>query len=59
MPVRTDERAQSRLTFTLQIDVGGAMAPMIEMLMSPLLQPAADDICRQIATALRGQHANN
>lgn len=51
--------ARSRLTFTLEVSPGGPMAPMVEMLMAPMLQPAADDICEQIRNALGGQHADS
>lgn len=42
----------SRLAGTLQLQPGGAMAPMIDMLMAPMLQPAAEDLVRGIRGAL-------
>lgn len=42
----------SRLTGKLQLQPGGAMAPMIDMLMAPMLLPAAEDLVRGIRGAL-------
>lgn len=42
----------SRLAGTLKLQPGGAMAPMIDMLMAPMLQPAAEDLVRGIRGAL-------
>ena len=44
----------SWLTFRLQVAPGGPMAPMVEMLMEPLLVPAAEDLSVQIQQALEG-----
>lgn len=42
----------SRLTGRLRLQPGGAMAPMIDMLMAPMLRPAAEDLVRGIRGAL-------
>jgi carbon monoxide dehydrogenase subunit G len=42
------------LTFTLSVTPGGAMAPMIEMLMRPLLEPSAEDFSLRIREQLEG-----
>jgi hypothetical protein len=44
----------SYLTFRLEVAPGGPMAPMVEMLMEPLLVPAAEDLSLQIQQALEG-----
>jgi carbon monoxide dehydrogenase subunit G len=44
----------SYLTFRLEVAPGGPMAPMVEMLMEPLLVPAAEDLSLQIKQALEG-----
>jgi carbon monoxide dehydrogenase subunit G len=44
--------ARTRLTFKLEAAAGGPMAPMIEMLMAPLLEPAAEDLTRSIQQAM-------
>ncbi|AWS47863.1 hypothetical protein [Streptosporangium sp. 'caverna'] len=46
---------RSRLTFHLEVSPGGPMAPMIELLMSPLLEPAAKDLAVGIRTELEGR----
>jgi carbon monoxide dehydrogenase subunit G len=43
------------LTFRLEVAPGGPMAPMVEMLMEPLLEPAAEDLSLQIQQALEGR----
>ena len=47
----------SWLTFRLEVQPGGAMAPMVEMLMAPLLEPAAEDLSLQIRQAIEGRSA--
>lgn len=42
------------LTFTLNVTAGGAMAPMVEMLMRPLLEPSAEDFSIRIREQLEG-----
>lgn len=44
----------SWLTFRIEVAPGGPMAPMVEMLMEPLLEPAAEDLSLQIRRALEG-----
>lgn len=51
-PAVAYEGEASRLTGKLQLQPGGAMAPMIDMLMAPMLQPAAEDLVRGIRGAL-------
>jgi Polyketide cyclase / dehydrase and lipid transport len=50
-PARSDAGA-SRLTFHLTITPGGPMAPMLELLMAPMLEPAAQDLGTGIRAAL-------
>lgn len=45
-------RDRSRLTFQLEVRPGGPMAPMLELLMSPMLEPAAEDLALGIRRAL-------
>lgn len=49
---------KSRLSFQLQVTPGGPMAPMLEVLMAPLMKPAADDICERIRIDLGGTDGN-
>lgn len=42
------------LTFTLDVTPGGPMAPMVEMLMRPLLEPSAEDFSTRIREQLEG-----
>jgi carbon monoxide dehydrogenase subunit G len=44
--------ARSRLTFKVQVSIGGPMAPMVELLMSPMLEPAAQDLADAIRRAV-------
>lgn len=44
--------SRSRLTFKLELSVGGPMAPMVELLMAPMLDPAAQDLADAIRTAV-------
>jgi carbon monoxide dehydrogenase subunit G len=41
------------LTFHLKISPGGPMAPMLELLMAPMLEPAAEDLAEGIRKALQ------
>ena len=50
-----DGRERSRLTFRLQMSVGGPMAPMVELLMAPMLEPAAQDLADAIRRAVETQ----
>jgi carbon monoxide dehydrogenase subunit G len=47
----------SVLTFKLRITPGGPMAPMLELLMAPMLEPAAEDLAAQIKAAVEGSGA--
>ncbi|GGO18822.1 SRPBCC family protein [Microbispora bryophytorum] len=42
----------SRLTFELHVQPGGPMAPMLELLMAPMLEPAVSDLTTGIRAAL-------
>jgi carbon monoxide dehydrogenase subunit G len=42
----------SLLTFHLTVSPGGPMAPMLELLMAPMLEPAAEDLADGIRKAL-------
>ncbi|MFI7033734.1 SRPBCC family protein [Microbispora rosea] len=44
--------AGSLLTFELQVQPGGPMAPMLEVLMAPMLEPAVSDLTKGIRAAL-------
>ncbi|MFC0527716.1 SRPBCC family protein [Phytohabitans kaempferiae] len=44
----------SRLVFHLEVAPGGPMAPMIELLMAPMIEPAAQDFLRDVRAALEG-----
>lgn len=55
-PVPKDgDGPRSRLNFHLEVSPGGPMAPMIELLMSPLLEPAAKDLAIGIRKELEGR----
>jgi carbon monoxide dehydrogenase subunit G len=43
---------QSRLEFQLRVSPGGPMAPMLELLMAPMLEPAAQDLADGIRKAV-------
>lgn len=54
-PAPSDEtEGRSRLTFRLRVSPGGPMAPMVDVLMEPMLEPAAEDLARGIRHALEG-----
>jgi carbon monoxide dehydrogenase subunit G len=46
---------QSRLEFRLQVAPAGPMAPMIELLMRPMVEPAAQDFLRNVRQDLEGR----
>lgn len=48
---------RSRLRFELQLTPGGPMAPMIELLMTPMVEPAAEDFLRNIRQALEARRS--
>jgi carbon monoxide dehydrogenase subunit G len=52
---KSSANAISRLTFKLEAAAGGPMAPMIEMLMAPLLEPAAEDLTQSIRQMIDGR----
>ncbi|MFY1638039.1 SRPBCC family protein [Solwaraspora sp. WMMB335] len=45
----------SRLRFHLQLTPGGPMAPMVELLMAPMVEPTAEDFLRNIRQALQAR----
>lgn len=47
----------SCLRFRLEVAPGGPMAPMLEMLMAPLLEPAAEDLSLRIREDIEGRAA--
>ncbi len=42
----------ARLTFTLRMDAGGPMAPLVNAMLAPALLPAAEDLATKIASHL-------
>ncbi|MFY1699731.1 hypothetical protein [Solwaraspora sp. WMMA2101] len=54
-PPRTD---RSRLRFHLQLTPQGPMAPMVELLMGPMVEPTAEDFLRNIRQALEARRAS-
>lgn len=48
---------RSRLTFKLEVRVGGPMAPMVELLMAPMLEPAAQDLADAIRRAVEARES--
>lgn len=46
---------RSRLAFHLEVAPGGPMAPMVELLMRPLVEPAAQDFLREIQQAVAAE----
>ncbi len=50
----SDPAERCMLTFALEVTPGGPMAPMVEMLMRPLLEPAAEDLSTQIRQGIEG-----
>lgn len=53
-PAPPDGVACSELTFRLQLTPGGAMGPMVEVLLGPMMRPAAEDLANGIRVALDG-----
>jgi hypothetical protein len=49
----------ARLTFRLRIDPGGPMAPMINAMMAPAMQPAAEDIANKIMAHLEARQSGS
>lgn len=54
-PAGSDATTRSRLTITLELTPGGPMAPMLEMLMAPMLDEAARDFSSSIRRAIEGE----
>jgi carbon monoxide dehydrogenase subunit G len=52
LPPSTGADEQSRLEFQLRVSPGGPMAPMLELLMAPMLEPAAQDLADGIRKAV-------
>ncbi|MCW2572158.1 MAG: hypothetical protein JWO88_2216, partial [Frankiales bacterium] len=52
LPPRVGADEQSRLEFQLRVSPGGPMAPMLELLMAPMLEPAAQDLADGIRKAV-------
>lgn len=49
----------SKLTFRLEIQPGGPMAPMVNALMKPMMTPAAEGLANQIMATLEERHGGN
>lgn len=49
----------ARLTFRLEIQPGGPMAPMVNALMKPMMMPAAEGLANQIMATLEQRHGGN
>lgn len=49
--------AVSKLTFTLRMDAGGPTGPLVNAMLAPALQPAAEDLANKIAAHLEQKHA--
>jgi carbon monoxide dehydrogenase subunit G len=52
LPPSAGAHGQSRLEFQLRVSPGGPMAPMLELLMAPMLEPAAQDLADGIRKAV-------
>jgi hypothetical protein len=48
--------AGSQLTFRLRMDAGGPAGPLVNAMLAPALQPAAEDLANKIAAHLEKQH---
>jgi carbon monoxide dehydrogenase subunit G len=49
--------ATTRMTFSLRVDPGGPMAPMIDALMKPAMAAAAEDLAQRIIAHLEASRA--
>jgi carbon monoxide dehydrogenase subunit G len=49
--------AGSQLTFTLRMEAGGPTGPLVNAMLAPALQPAAEDLANKIAAHLEKKHA--
>jgi carbon monoxide dehydrogenase subunit G len=52
----TGGEAASQLTFRLRMDAGGPAGPLVNAMLAPALQPAAEDLANKIAAHLEKQH---
>ncbi|WBB99955.1 hypothetical protein O7543_03165 [Solwaraspora sp. WMMA2080] len=57
-PPTSARTGRSRLRFHLQLTPGGPMAPMVELLMGPMVEPTAEDFLRNIRQALEARRAS-
>jgi carbon monoxide dehydrogenase subunit G len=48
--------AASQLTFRLRMDAGGPAGPLVNAMLAPALQPAAEDLANKIAAHLEKTH---
>jgi len=48
---------QSLLTFTLRMEAGGAIGPLVNAMLAPALGPAAEDLANKIAAHLEARHS--
>lgn len=48
--------ARSRLSFTLRMDAGGPTGPLVNAMLGPALEPAAEDLANKIAAHLERVH---
>ena len=49
-------REATRLTFTLRMDAGGAMGPLVNAMLAPAMSPACADLAEKIAAHLEQTH---
>ncbi len=52
-------RGMARMTFTLRIDPGGPMAPMISAMMKPAMRVAVEDLSNKIVAHLEDKQTGN
>jgi carbon monoxide dehydrogenase subunit G len=52
----TAAEAGSQLTFRLRMDAGGPAGPLVNAMLAPALQPAAEDLANKIAAHLEKTH---
>ncbi len=52
----TTSDVRSRLTFTLRMDAGGPTGPLVNAMLAPALEPAAEDLANKIAAHLEKVH---
>jgi carbon monoxide dehydrogenase subunit G len=50
--VAAEAKDRCELTFTLSMNAQGPMGPMVNVMLAPLLRPAAEDLANRIAAAL-------